>query len=192
MEPFSIMAMTAIGLGLQAFGMNKKEHAGEDYNRAQVAEIQAEQQIESQKQRVMELDANRRSIENVREAQRARAIALATGVGKGQSGMGLGSGVEGAFGGIAGQAGWNSENISNKLEIGRNVFGINSMISGYKVQMANAQKDIGDAQGYSDLGKSLVGSAPAFGRLTSGFGGNGSANGPSAGAFGMTGTNWLG
>jgi len=167
MEPLSIMAMTAVGLGMQVFGAAGKSEAGNKYNAAQIRQIQLEQQVEAQRRKTMELEARRMSMENLRNVQRAQAVARTAAV---SSGGGLTtSSYAGGQAQASAQGSWNESGIAGKLEIGRNIFDINQMISGTKVDMANAQKSIQDYQGWSSLGQSLTASAPTFGRIASGF-----------------------
>lgn len=162
MEPFSAM----LGLGMSLVGTFMGMGAASKANRAQQAEIRSEQGIEGQKQQAMELDANRRQMEVVRNNQRARAMGLEAATNQGAQ---MGSGLQGAYGQIRGQSGVNSLGISQNLEIGRNIFGLNSEISQDKIQIAQAQQESSFAGGLSSLGGSIFGASKSLSNL--GFGG---------------------
>lgn len=94
-----------------------------------------ERRVERQRFQAMNLDARRRSLEILRLQQRARSQALSVATAQG---AGQGSGLQGAYGGISGQTGVNYLGVQQNLQIGRNIFGLNSQITDQRV-------------GYSDL-----------------------------------------
>jgi hypothetical protein len=93
-------------------------------------------QIQAQHQRAMELDAQRQQIENVRQQQRARASSLTAATAQGAR---FGSGLQGGYGQISGQGNTNAVNISQNLQIGENVFGLNNQVSQQNVNMQQLQ-----------------------------------------------------
>lgn len=97
----------------QSFGINKNI-------------ISDEQGVERQKAQAMEVDARRQQLEVVRNQQRARAVGLTAATAQGAS---KGSGLQGGYGQASGQAGVNLQGIQQNLEIGRNIFGLNTDIS---------------------------------------------------------------
>lgn len=96
--------------------------------------ITSEQGIEQQKQQAMEIDARRQQMEIIRNQQRGRALSLATGVAQGGGGFVGGSSARGgAYGQISGQTGVNLLGVQQQLEVGRNIFGLNTAISGGRI-----------------------------------------------------------
>lgn len=178
MEPFSTLMMTAVGIGLQAYGAISGYSAAEQYTQASVKKIGLERDVEGQKRQAMELDARRKSLQTMRQAQQARSAGLAAATNQGAGGDLLQGGNSGYAGGQAQVRGDETTNllgINQNLTIGRNIFDLNSKISDQSVAQAYAQQSMQQSQGFSQLGTSLVGSAGAFGRLTSGgVGGGGS------------------
>lgn len=168
MEPISMMLMIGAGLGLEAFGGMKSHSASKDYNAAQVQSIALQQQVEEKHRTAMELDARRKQLENLRQVQRASSLGLAASVNQGSQ---FSSGAAGGQSQVASQGAWNSTGISQNLQIGEDIFGLNSQISTQKIAMANAQQNMQTGQAISQFGGQLIGASGAFGRLTSGFGG---------------------
>lgn len=169
MEPFSTALMFGAGLGFKAYGMMAGSDAADKYNQAQIQKINLEKQVEEQRRKAMELDARRKQLENFRQVQRARSAALTNATSQGAA---QGSGLQGGYGQITAQGAWNSAGISQNLEIGRNIFGINSQITDTNITLANSQRDLQRAQGYTSFGGDLMNSAPGFGRLATGISGN--------------------
>lgn len=166
MEPFSMMLMAGAGIALQAIGMSKTNTAAKGYNAEEVKQIRQQQQVEGQRRQLMELDSQRKSLENIRNVQRSRSLALTNSTSQGAQ---FGSGLQGGYGQISSQGNYNAEGISQNLQIGRNMFDLNAQISESKIAQANYSMDLQSAQGYSSLGKSLMGAASPFARLASGF-----------------------
>jgi hypothetical protein len=168
-----VIGAAAVGVGLQAVGAYNSYEAAKDQAEASKQAAAAsmriagfERDIEAKKFRAMELDASRRSLEQVRQAQRARALALSIGTAQG---AGKGSGLEGAFGQISGQSGVNQLGIFQNLELGRNIFDLNAQISQQKMFIADAQGRAADAgtqaalgAGLSSVGSSLINVAGMF------------------------------
>jgi hypothetical protein len=112
-----------------------------------------EQQIEGQRMQAMNLDARRRSLEVLRNQQRARAVALTNANAQGAA---RGSGLQGGYGQIAGQTGVNMLGISQNLQIGQNIFGLNNQITGQKQAYSDLQYDYGVQQAYNQTAKSQM------------------------------------
>src|ERR1041384_4701100 len=139
MDPISLgvqAAGMAIGLGLQIFGGAKQAQIAsqEAGVKQQIAgyEIQADQQ----RRRQMELDAQRKQMEVLRNAQRARALGLQAATSQGAS---LGSGLQGGYGQISGAANTNLLGIGQNLQIGENLFDINANVDQSKIQLAGLE-----------------------------------------------------
>src|ERR1044071_6818368 len=129
MEPVTL----GLGLGLSAIGTiggigSAQEQAGIS------KQIAADElKFEAQRQKAMELQNRRMMLQQIRQQQVAQAMALTTATSQGAS---QGSALGGAYGQIAGQTGTNVTGLSQNLLIGRNMFNINSEISGLKMKMA--------------------------------------------------------
>lgn len=115
--------------------------------------VQAQQQIEAQKVRAMEMDARRQQLEVIRTQQRGRALALATGVAQGGS-VTRGSALQGAYGQISGQTGTNILGIQQNLEIGQNISGFNQQISGNQIALNDLQRSYALQQAQNQTTKS--------------------------------------
>jgi hypothetical protein len=111
--------------------------ASHDLANKQIADQQA---INTQNQTAMELDARRQQMQDVRTAQQARAMSLATGVAQGGSGFVGGSSARGgAYGEISGQSNVNLLGVSQNLQIGETIFGLNTDISNQKIAQNNLE-----------------------------------------------------
>lgn len=89
-----------------------------------------EQAVEAQKAQAMELDARRQQLETIRNQQRGRALALTNATAQGAS---KGSGLQGGYGQVSGQTGVNELGIQQNLQIGENIFGLNTAISNSRI-----------------------------------------------------------
>jgi len=115
-----------------------------------------ELKVNEQRKNAMEVDARRRQLDVVRNNQRARSMAQTSATSQGSQ---LGSGLQGAYGQIGGQAGFNLQGINQNLEIGRNIFGLDTQISQNKITMAGLQGQEATASGVSAIGQSIFGAA---------------------------------
>jgi len=167
MEPISTGVMAAIGLGFQAFGMFSSQSSAKEYNEAQTKEIALEQQRNALQYKAMVLKARRDNIQILRQTQQARAAGLVAATSQGAQ---FSSSAAAGQGQASAQGAWNSLGIAQNLEIGKDIFSVDSQISQSKIQMANAQMGMQEGQAFSSFGSSLMGSATPFGRLFSGFG----------------------
>ena len=152
-----------VGVGLQLFGgMAASEKASEmsGLNR-QIAED--ERSINNQKRTAMELSARRDMLQQFRNAQRLRAQATAAAVNQGAS---QGTGLQGGLSQVMSQNAFNVAGISQNLEIGRNIFGINDSISYKKSQISDLQGEMATDQALASLGGSLVKLGPTIGGLS--------------------------
>jgi len=174
-------AIAAVGVGLSAYGAYNQYQGSKDISEAQQQQIRLEQQAEAQRRQAMEIKARRDRLEAIRVGQRARALGLASATSQGASGEGS-SGLQGAFGQISGQTGTNLLGITQPLEIGRNIFDINSQISQAKIAQAQAGTQVSFGQGLSSLGGQLISNIGPLGSLGSYVGGFGSSVGPAGGS----------
>jgi small-conductance mechanosensitive channel len=171
-----MLISTAIGGGMQLFG-------GLGQAKASKRNAQIEQQIATQeraqnalRRQSMELDANRKKIENIRNVQLSRAMAMNTAVAQGAQ---FGSGLAGGLAQITGRGNWNELGINQNLQIGQNMFNIDDQISNLKMQKAEVGGDMATAQGISSLGGSIMKVAGSFSSLAGGFGGEAASGGSS-------------
>jgi hypothetical protein len=98
--------------------------------------IGGEQAIEAQKLQAMRLTSSRAQLEILRDEQRKLALGLTVGVAQGAQ---FGSGVQGAKGQIAGQAGTNILGERQNLQIGENIFAANAGISAQRLSLFDLQ-----------------------------------------------------
>jgi hypothetical protein len=184
MAAFTTMAMvgaTAIGVGMQGYGALQGSRAARRSAEADRAIAAQEQRAEAVRMQAMELDARRRKLEIVRTQQRARSLSLASATAQGAQ---YGSGLQGGYGQIGGMTGFNELGVNQNLYQGREMFGINSVISGLKMQKADAQGQMATAQGISSLGGSIMNSAQGLSNFAGGFGGFGGASRSSMSSYG--------
>ena len=154
MAAATAIAVAGIGLGVASFfGGNE---AAEEQARLQKMKFAEEKKIEAQKRLGMELDASRRTVQQIRNAQQARSIALnnATSQGAGQS-----SGLMGGYAQISGQANQGLLAIGQNLDIGRKISDSNMAISDINMSLAENAADASFWAGLGGLGKSLTGAA---------------------------------
>lgn len=146
--------------GAQAQNQATKEIAG------------LEQGVEAQRFQAMELDARRQTMDAIRNNQRARALGLTSAT---QQGAQFGSGLQGGYGQISGQTNTNLLGIGQNLEIGRNIFGLNSQITQQKLAYAaggdiinQGQGIIAKSQGWNAIGEGII--AQGGGQIAAGAG----------------------
>lgn len=168
--------LTGLGLGFTGLGAISNYQASKqsaNLNRQSSEEsrkqAQLEQQVERQRKVSMEVDARRKRMEVLRNQQRARSTALAV---SNAQGANFGSALAGAYGQIGGQTGTNLRGIDSNLDIGRNIFDYNSLISQSKMRQFELQGQMGDAstkaalgQGLTSLGGSTLGLMDPINRL---------------------------
>ena len=159
--------LSLAGLGLGIYGtMEQMKYAKELANEeSSIAGL--EQNQEAIKYTAMVTDARRRKLENIRNAQRARAQAVSTAVnqGAGVGGNNYGSGLPGGEAQIAADVATANKGIDNQINFSSQMFQTNSQIYGIRAQEARTKADMAEAQGYSALGGSLMSAAPTFGKL---------------------------
>lgn len=175
MDPMSAMAL--IGMGSQVIGSILGVAGAAQHQQAQQQIVRLQQQQEIQRMQAMELDARRRQLEVIRNAQRAQSLSLAVATSQGAQ---FGSGLGGAQGQISGASGSNLLGISNNLEIGRNMFDINTQISAQKINMSDADTLSATGQGVNQFGGSLLNAAGTIKNLYGNY--SGGTAGASSGA----------
>ena len=108
--------------------------------------IRAQQNIGAQRMQAMEIDARRKQMDNLRQAQRARALGT---IAASAQGALFSTGLQGGRGQISGQANVNQLGITQNLEIGRNIFTQNAAIS--RGRLAQGELDLSLARQRASL-----------------------------------------
>lgn len=161
------MAIAAgVGLAISALGLMKSYDASEEMSESNQRQIALQQQNEEQRKKAMELDARARQLKAFRLGQQARSLALVNATSQGAGG---GSGLQGGYGQIAGDVQTDLLGINQNLEIGRDMFDTNALISEQKIAYAQSQGKAAMGAALTSFGGSIMTSLPAIGRMTSGF-----------------------
>jgi hypothetical protein len=163
MDPVTI-GLTVAGfatsiLGTMSASSDAKQISGYEQQNAGL-----EMQVNAQRKNAMEIDARRRQLDTVRNAQRSRHAAVATV--QGQTGSTQGTGLQGAQAQLSGQGNFNLQGINQNLEIGRNIFGLDTSISQNKIAIAGLQGSQGTAQGIAAIGGDISRSATSLGNIS--------------------------
>lgn len=115
--------------------------------------IAAERGVQEQQRRAMELDGRRQQMEIIRNQQRARALAL---TGATAQGAAQGSGLQGGYGQISGITGTNMLGVSQALDIGRSIFGLNQNISDQRVASMDLEYQLAQQRAASQTQKAQL------------------------------------
>lgn len=166
MDPFTLALMTGASIAFQGAGLFTSMGASSKINEAQQRQYQLEQQLEAERKKQMELAARRQQLEVVRNAQRMHALSTTVATAQGAQ---FGSGYAGGQAQITQDAGYNLLGINQNLEIGRNMFGINSQISANKLEMSKYYQDLQLGQGLTSFGQSLFAAAQPAARAATQF-----------------------
>lgn len=162
MDPVSI-GLGLAGLGMQLFGGFKQAEVSKQTAQVSAGIAADEQQVQVQKQQQMQLEADRTNLQNFRRTQQVKAQGLATATAGGAQ---FGSGIAGAQASETSEGLYNSLGINQNLEIGKNIFGINSDISGKKIKLAQLGGEAATDQGISSMGGAIMKSGPTVGAFT--------------------------
>jgi hypothetical protein len=127
---------------------------------SQIAGVQ--EQENQQRQLAMQISARRQQTEIIRNTQRARAMSLTTASNQGAA---FGSGLSGAQAGIQGQGAYNLQGVNQQLQVGNAIFGMDSQIDQYKVQLAQLGGQEATYSGLGALGGALGRSAGPLGNM---------------------------
>lgn len=184
MDPITL-GMAAIGIGMQIFGGMGQSKVSEQEAAVSKDEAAREQAINDQKQQAMEIDARRKSLEQMRTAQKANSMALSAATNQNAQ---FGSGLQGGQAEVTDQSLFNLSGINTSLTIGRNINEQNKGISQDKMQMASLGADSASYAGWGSLGGALVKAGPVVGQFSKGFGslnlGSGMMGGGSPSGYG--------
>jgi hypothetical protein len=137
------LALSAAGLGLQAYSQNQMSEAQED--------------AEEARKKQMNLDSIRRRREAVREALTARSMALSNAT---ASGAADSSGLQGGYGQIGGRLGQAVSGVNQSEQLGTDIFSANAAY-------ADAASMAYLGQGAENLGKSIAGNAVGMSKIGS-------------------------
>lgn len=161
------LALAGAAIAASAAGGYMQYQSSKAQSAAQQQQIAAEQRAEQLRKRAMELDAHRRTMEMVRQQQRTRAAALAVGTAQGSS---QGSGLQGAYGQIAGQSGFNMLGVSQNLQLGQQMFAANQDLSAARMSYAQAGEYGSLGRGISGIGATITANLDPLSRIAGGFG----------------------
>lgn len=178
MDPLTL-GIGAIGLGLKLFGGMGASSAQSQANAYQQQAFQGEIQVNQQRQQAMEISARRNQLENIRNTQRARSQGLNAAV---TDGAQFGSGLPGAQGAATDRGTFNALGITQNLQIGRSIFGLDNQITQAKANASNSMSTASTDQGWASMGGSILSSTGTIGNLTK------SAGGIASGIGGWSGT----
>lgn len=159
MDPLTL-GIAAVGLGMSLFGgISASEQASKQ---AQInQQINADEvKVNQQRQQAMVLDASRRQMETFRNTQRARAAGLVAAT---SQGVNKGSGLAGGQAQATDQGLFNSLGISQNLQIGQNIFGLDNQISGLKSQISASQSSQMTDSAISSFGGDIMKNASTLG-----------------------------
>lgn len=170
MDPFSA-GLGIVGLGIQLFSGFSQANTAKQIAGVNQDIAGQEQNINQQKQLQMQLEAHRSTLQNYRNAQRARSQALAAGV---EDNAQFGSGLPGGLAGISSQAAGNAQAVNQNLQIGQTIFGYNNKISQDKMQLASLGAQSAQEQAWGSLGGALVKNSGTIGGLGKDIGAAGS------------------
>lgn len=165
--------LAGAGLALQAYSMFSSAGTQRQANALAVENAGYEKEIEKQKFNQMQLNARRQQLENIRNSQLARSMATNAATAQGAQ---FGSGLAGGIGQIGAQERWNSSGITQNLQIGENIFGLNSRISDNKMSIARLGGENAEQQAWGQLGGNLMKIGTSFGGNPFLSGGNNNSN----------------
>jgi hypothetical protein len=171
MEPISI-GLGIVGLGMQLFGGMGQAAVAKQQAQVSMGIAADEQQVQVQKQQQMQLEAQRQGLQNFRNVQQAQATSLSRATSQGAE---FGSGLQGGLAGASNEGFQNALGINQNLEIGKNIFGIDTDISAKRIQMAQLGGQAATYQGEQSLGGAFLKAGPivgAFGKNLTGSGGS--------------------
>lgn len=141
------IATTAVGVGVSYM-------ASRDAASAQQGMVEQQQKAEKVREQQMELDARRRKLEMIRNAQRTRAMSLSAATGQNAQ---LGSGLQGGYGQTSGMTGFNMLGVNQNLQFGRQLFDINQTMGQYQIAYAQAGSMSSLGSGLTSLGGAMMG-----------------------------------
>lgn len=151
-----------VGLGISAFGAIKGSQDAQAAAQAQEQIAGLEKQQNAQRQLAMQITGRQQQMQQIRSNQLAQAQATAAATNQGAQ---FGSGLAGGKAGIQGQSEANLTGINQQLDIGNQIFGLDSQISDQKMAQYKAQSDAATDSGIGALGGMLLKAAPTIASL---------------------------
>lgn len=170
------MFLAGIGIALGVAGAVTSFFGSKGESDAQKAAIAAQQRQEAIRQEAMRVDADRRRRQLIREMLIARSTAVQRGANQGANAAGS-SALPGAFGQVAGRAGFGLEGVNTSLRLGEDMFSAQQQLLAAKLDMANAQHTSQIGKSLSSLGGAFLGNVGTIDRVFGGFGGTGGIGG---------------
>ena len=162
MDPITI-GFAAVGLGASIFGGLEKMSGARQETAAQKGMIETEQKENAVREQAMETIEKRKQMQILRNAQQARSTALAAATNQGGQ---FGSGLQGGYGEISGKTGGEMLASNQALGFGRQMFELNTIMTGQKEQYADAQSKVNQGTGIASLGSSLMSSLGPLSNLS--------------------------
>lgn len=174
-------AIGAVGLGLNIAGTMGQASTAKQEAQISAQNAGLEMNIDNQKRQAMVLSNTRQSMEDYRNAQRARAKNLNSATTDGSQ---FGSGLQGGQAQASDQSGYNQLGFSQNLTIGQNIFGFNSQIDNNKIALAQLGGQAATQAGISSIGSSISKASGPLGNLAGGI--SNSVNGSNSGNYSGT------
>lgn len=150
------------GLGVSVYGQVQQSKDEKTAYGSRIAQAQLDEQVNSQRQRQMELTYNRNSLENLRKTQQTNAMALATSTNQGAQ---FGSGAAGGRAQVTSAGAFNQLGMNQNYQIGENIFGLDNQIDEQKINEAKAQSAANSAGGIAAIGGDITKAAPMLASL---------------------------
>ena len=166
MDPFTIMM--GIGAITSAAGSIGGIFGSSKSNEANQAIANLQMQQNAVRRQAMEVSARRQQTENLRNTQLQRSMAINAATNQGAQ---FGTGLAGGVAQVQSTGGWNANGISQNLDFGRQMFGLDDQINIQKQNLASSQTQQATFQGISALGSNIMGASGKFGQMAQGFGG---------------------
>lgn len=162
--PLVSTVIAATGLAISAAGAATQYVGQQKQAKAQKQAIAAQQEAENTRRRQMELDANRKKREAIRQEmiQRSQAVATATNQGAASEGSSALAGVEGM---LAAQTGGTVKAINQNVELGTDIFNSNAQVSAAQGRAASGASQASTGSGISSLGGALVNNSKTIAKI---------------------------
>lgn len=167
-NPLAIASGVA-GIGLSIAGGIGSASAASQKAEAERAIAGLETKQDQVRKQAMEISARRQQMEVLRNQQRARSLALNNATSQGAQ---FGSGLQGGYGQVAGQSGVNLLGISQGLQSGQQMFGLNQQVNQQKMNIASSESSAATSAGLSKLGGGLLNSFQPIKNLSGNLGSN--------------------
>lgn len=170
MDPVTL-AIGGVGLATSIFGGMGAAHDASQISADEQQKFGLEQQVNEQRRIQMNLSARRQQLEDFRNTQRARAMGIAAAVSQGAQ---YGSGAAAGAGAVKSQGLYAAQGVSQNLQIGNNIFGLDNQISGINSQEAALKGNMATNQQWASLGGSIMSNAGTLGKTATYLGGQAS------------------